>query len=122
MFPLYKQKIKFIPLRNSTYLLTHLFPIAPFFYTLKTSESLWFSDVFRGWRKDALGTNRLNINRFLKSATQIFCTCCCTFCSAKCLCILIEILLHFSVKFYVQVKYSMLYVKIHSFYVKYKTI
>ena len=33
-------------------------PSAPFLYLLKT---LWFSDVFRGQRKDALGTNRLRI-------------------------------------------------------------
>ena len=36
-------------------------PNAPFTYPLKTLENLRFSDVFKGWRKGALGTNGLNI-------------------------------------------------------------
>ena len=34
-----------------SYFLTHLLPIHPF-------STPWKHDVFRGWRKDALGTNR----------------------------------------------------------------
>ena len=34
-------------------------PKAPFLYPLKTSKNLRFSDVFRGQRKGALGTNGL---------------------------------------------------------------
>ena len=36
-------------------------PNAPFLCLLKTSETIRFSDVFRGERKDALGTNGLNM-------------------------------------------------------------
>ena len=36
-------------------------PSAPFLYPLKTSETVRFSDVFRGQRKGALGTNGLII-------------------------------------------------------------
>ena len=36
-------------------------PNVPFLYTLKTSGNLRVSDVFRGCRKGALGTNRLRI-------------------------------------------------------------
>ena len=32
-------------------------PNASFLYPLKTSENLWFADVFRGQKKGALGTN-----------------------------------------------------------------
>ena len=31
----------------------------PFLYPLKTSENLWFSDVFKGYRKRSLAKNVL---------------------------------------------------------------
>ena len=65
-------------------------------------------------------TYLLNTSRFLKSALFVVLLSC-TFCCTKCLYILLEILLHFSIKFYLQVKYNMLYIKIHQFYVKYRT-
>ena len=34
-------------------------PNVPFLHPLKTSENLWFSDVFRGYRNRALGKNGL---------------------------------------------------------------
>ena len=40
-------------------LLNPFVPNTPFLYPLETSENLRFSDVFRGKRKSALGTNRL---------------------------------------------------------------
>ena len=46
--------------QNLTIILTHSFPIHPFStYPLKTSGNLKFSDVFRGYRKGGLGTNKL---------------------------------------------------------------
>ena len=36
-------------------------PNIPILYSLKTSENLWFSDVFRGYKMGTLGTNRLII-------------------------------------------------------------
>ena len=39
--------------------LTHSFRMHPFSTPWKHQKTLRFSDVFRGWRKDALGTNRL---------------------------------------------------------------
>ena len=35
---------------------------APFLYPWKDQKTLWFSDLFRGWRKSALKTNRLKVN------------------------------------------------------------
>ena len=42
-----------------TVIFNPLVPNAPFFYPLKTSETVRFSDVFRSYRKGALGTNGL---------------------------------------------------------------
>ena len=39
--------------------LTDLFPMHPFLTPWKHQKTVRFSDVFRGYRKDALGTNRL---------------------------------------------------------------
>ena len=36
-------------------------PNVPFLYPLKTLETIRFSDVFRGYRKGALGTNGLRL-------------------------------------------------------------
>ena len=44
---------------NTSMLINPFVPNAPFLYPLKTSENLRFFDVFRGWRKSALGTNGL---------------------------------------------------------------
>ena len=35
-------------------------PNVPFLNPLKTSENLWFSDIFRGYRNETLGENGLN--------------------------------------------------------------
>ena len=43
-------------------MLTHLYPMHPFSAPWKHQKSLWFSDVFRRWRKGALGTSELIIN------------------------------------------------------------
>ena len=37
--------------------LNPLLPSVPFLYLLKTSEKLWFSDVFRGYKKGTPGSN-----------------------------------------------------------------
>ena len=39
-------------------------PNAPFLYSLKTSQTVRFSDAFRGYRKSALGTNGLEYSSF----------------------------------------------------------
>ena len=44
----------------SAFYLTHLFPMYPFSTSWKHLKTLQFSDVFRGYRKSALGTNGLN--------------------------------------------------------------
>ena len=51
-----------ISLPNS---LTHLFPMHPFSTAWKHQKTLRFSDVFRGQRKSALGTNGLRKNCLL---------------------------------------------------------
>ena len=48
-------------LSKNLWRLNQFVPNAPFLYSLKTSESRKVSDVFRGERKDALGTNGLII-------------------------------------------------------------
>ena len=40
-------------------LLTHFSPMFHFYTSLKTSENLWFSDVFRGYKNAAVGWNGL---------------------------------------------------------------
>ena len=40
-------------------LLTHFSPMFHFYTPLKTSENLWFSDVFRGYKNAAVGWNGL---------------------------------------------------------------
>ena len=42
------------------YALTHSFPVHPFSTLWKHQKTLRFSDVFRGYRKGALGTNGLS--------------------------------------------------------------
>ena len=44
---------------NILILFNPLVPIVACLYSLKTSESLWFSHVFRGYKKAVLGTNGL---------------------------------------------------------------
>ena len=41
--------------------LTHFSSNVLFLFPLKTSENVWFSDVFRGYRNETLGENRLRL-------------------------------------------------------------
>ena len=52
--------------------LTHLCPMHPFSTLWKHQKTIRFSDVFRGYRKDALGTNELS-NRFWFVAVKYYC-------------------------------------------------
>ena len=54
---------------NILILFNPLVPIVACLYSLKTSENLWFSHVFRGYKKAALGTNGL-INIWKKQNWQ----------------------------------------------------
>ena len=56
---------------NILILFNPLVPIAACLYSLKTSENLWFSHVFRGYKKAALGTNGL-INIWKKTKLRKF--------------------------------------------------
>ena len=50
-------------------LLNPLLPGVPFLYTLKTSENLRFSDIFRGYKKEAPGSIKINsLKKPLKSS------------------------------------------------------
>ena len=51
--------------------LIHSFPMHPFSVPWKYQKTLRFSDVFRGQRKGALGTNGLNMVNFIKLNTFI---------------------------------------------------
>ena len=47
--------------------LTHLFTMYSFSNSWKHQKTLWFSDIFGGYRKSALGTNSLrNFVRFIR--------------------------------------------------------
>ena len=52
--------------------LTHSFPMHPFPTPWKHQKTLWFTDVFRGWRKCALGTNSLTLEWSLKFSLPTF--------------------------------------------------
>ena len=47
--------------RFFSHIVTQSFPMDPFFAPLKHHKTVRFSDVFKGYRKDALGTNELNL-------------------------------------------------------------
>ena len=53
-------------------ILTHLFPMHPFSAPWKHQKTWRFSDVFKGERKGALGTNRLN-NQSRNQTTELMC-------------------------------------------------
>ena len=62
-FPIFPLLVNGFPAKNKS-LLNPFVPNAPVVYPLKTSENLkvfwlWFSNVFRGYRKGTLGTNGL---------------------------------------------------------------
>ena len=40
---------------TTVHTLIQLSPIFPFLYPLKTSENLWFSDIFKGYRNEIFG-------------------------------------------------------------------
>ena len=60
--------VKNVLLFHSKIILTRTFPMYPFSTHWKHQKTLPFSDVFMGWRKGALGTNGLNINRFISQS------------------------------------------------------
>ena len=45
--------------KNKEFVINPFVPNAPFLYPLKTKKTIRFSNVFRWWRKGALGTNEL---------------------------------------------------------------
>ena len=49
---------------------THSFPMHPFSTPWKHQKAVRFSNVFWGWRKSALGANRLNLHRQLKTISN----------------------------------------------------
>ena len=60
-----------------TIVINPLQPSVAFLYPLKISENLWFSDVFRGYRKATLGCNGLNkksldVHVQVKGCTRMF--------------------------------------------------
>ena len=57
-------------LMNNLELLNPFHVIAFFLYTLKTSENLWFSDVFREYRERPVSWNRLR-----KYVKQVYLSC-----------------------------------------------
>ena len=46
--------------------LTHFSPIVKFLYLLKTSENLWLSDVFRGYRNVTLDQDGLILKFYIE--------------------------------------------------------
>ena len=50
--------------------LTHLFPVHPFSSPQEHQKTVLFSDVFREWRKGALGTNGLKALKFKKTLVR----------------------------------------------------